>query len=93
VHQKTSCVSLDRKGENVASDKESRDNPWFDDREVVSINKTDDACEDHVNCRSEKRRRNKDEGGLSDIRPQFSSPVYSERPAAISDDFHCELTS
>lgn len=93
MHQKTSCVALDQEGENVASDKYFSDNSWFDDREMVPLNKTDDACEAHINCRSEKRRRDEDKRRLNDIRPQLASRVYGDRPYNISNDLHCELRS
>lgn len=69
MYRKPRCVALDQEGEIVASNKDLRDNLWFDNREMVSFNQADDATENHINCRSEKCRRNQDKHGLNNVRP------------------------
>jgi len=46
--RKASRCALDPDGGKVAKDKDSCNESWVDDGEVVAVNSADDACQDHV---------------------------------------------
>jgi len=46
--RKASRCALDPDGGKVAENKDSCNDSWVDDGEVVAVNSADDACEDHV---------------------------------------------
>lgn len=87
--RKASRCALDPDGGKVAKDKDSCNDSWVDDGEVVAVNSADDACEDHVDRGGEEGGRKENEGRLNDKWPQCVSPVDGECSSDISNDLHC----
>ena len=95
AHQGTPC-GLHKEGEDVAGDKEFREEAAGDEGVRFAVGEEDDAAEDHVNRGGEKGGCHEGEEGLEDVgkeRPFAGCFGSGYRTADVTDSLDCVTVS